>query len=344
MVLLAVVRPVVEYASTVWHTDQRLLAAIEAEQLRVLKRFVSVSCNVSSDVLHLEFGCRPYASWMAQRKLEYAVRLQRMPEGRLPSVVAGAQWTCAHGAKRPVMHTTVVQKLARQVPFDLAGARAVSAQQAKQSIAHAVRKHDVSRIQQSGRSAAARCVRFMGDVTEHPNKMQRYLEGPLTAGRRIKFMCRAGVLLTARRRQQMGAVADAACQHCRSSAEETVQHIVLGCAAYAPMRRVLWREVECTVGPAKLADFHGLPLDDALVALLGDHFWGDQAAGVDDAVQRFLEAMYLARQGAGGRQCGGPVSDPFARSACQVAMAKVMLNACFFAIVVIEAGICGAWQ
>ena len=98
------------------------------------------------------------------------------------------------------------------------------------------------------------------------------------------------------------------------------------------------------VGPARLADFHGLPLDDALVALLGDHFWGDQAAGVDDAVQRFLEAMYLARQGAGGRQCGGPVSDPFARSACQVAMAKVMLNACFFAIVVIEAGICGAWQ
>ncbi len=69
LVLLAVLRPVVEYASTVWEPTSQQLKRLEQVQLRVLSRIVRLNCNVAHDVLRMEMGCRPYSSWMDQRKL-----------------------------------------------------------------------------------------------------------------------------------------------------------------------------------------------------------------------------------------------------------------------------------
>ena len=92
IVLLVVLRPVVKYASTAWHPAAGHVQRIEAVQQRVLRRFVGLDCNVSDDILRLEFGCRSYASWMCQRVLKYVFKVARMDAARLPAVVARRAW------------------------------------------------------------------------------------------------------------------------------------------------------------------------------------------------------------------------------------------------------------
>ena len=72
--------------------------------MRVLRRFIRVGCNAAVEILHLEFGCRPFSSWMRQRVLEFAFRLGRMPAERLPAQVAAARWPLRQGSKRPELH------------------------------------------------------------------------------------------------------------------------------------------------------------------------------------------------------------------------------------------------
>ncbi len=102
VVLLAKLRPVLEYCSTVWHAAMDAQRSqLEGVMLRVMKRFLAVFENVHHDVLRMELGCRSLSSWMAQRALEYGFRLQRMPADRLPAAVNAAVWRRVQGAGRP---------------------------------------------------------------------------------------------------------------------------------------------------------------------------------------------------------------------------------------------------
>ena len=71
---------------------------------------MGLDCNVSDDVLRLEFGCRSCASWMRQRVLEYAFKVARMDAARLPAVVARCAWPLAQHARRPELHAAVVAR------------------------------------------------------------------------------------------------------------------------------------------------------------------------------------------------------------------------------------------
>jgi hypothetical protein len=91
VMLLAKLRPVLEYCSTVWHAATAAeRSQLEGVVIRVLKRFLAVYDNVHHDVLRMELGCRSMSSWMAQRVLEYSFRLRRMPADRLPAAVRAA--------------------------------------------------------------------------------------------------------------------------------------------------------------------------------------------------------------------------------------------------------------
>ena len=48
--------------------------------------------NGADDTLRLELGCRPFASWFSQRKLEYAYRLLQQDTCRLPRQVSEVCW------------------------------------------------------------------------------------------------------------------------------------------------------------------------------------------------------------------------------------------------------------
>jgi hypothetical protein len=64
----------------------------------------------------MELGCRPYASWMDQRKLEFAFQLATMEAAdRLPARVAAASWPRQARKGLPSMHAGVAASLERAV-------------------------------------------------------------------------------------------------------------------------------------------------------------------------------------------------------------------------------------
>ncbi len=70
----------------------------------MLRRIVRLPCAVADDVLQMEFGCRPYASCMDQRKLEFAFRLKTVAADRSPIRVASARWPAVARKGVPAMH------------------------------------------------------------------------------------------------------------------------------------------------------------------------------------------------------------------------------------------------
>jgi hypothetical protein len=79
--LSAVIRPML-----LCYTLPSLACMPRRQQPQTLASALPVSFNshIPDDVLRMELGCRSYASWMDQRKLEYAFRLGRMSDDRLP--------------------------------------------------------------------------------------------------------------------------------------------------------------------------------------------------------------------------------------------------------------------
>jgi len=105
------------------------------------------------------------------------------------------------------MHAGVVASLERAVGLtvaELAAAAGTSRASFKRAASGAVRKRDVREMRRKAKSTVGHHLRVLGDPGEHANQLQRYLAGPLTEVQRFKFVCRAGVLLTARRRFQRG--------------------------------------------------------------------------------------------------------------------------------------------
>jgi hypothetical protein len=108
MVLLSVVRPAMDYASTVWHGTDQELTQLEQVQTRALRRLVAAQANVADDLLRCELACRHTAQIGQQRKLEFAFELGRMPADRLPALIAQCGWgkhPVVNGRARPKLHT-----------------------------------------------------------------------------------------------------------------------------------------------------------------------------------------------------------------------------------------------
>ncbi len=72
---------------------------------------MGLNSHIPDDVLRMELGCKSYASWMDQRKLEYAFRLGRMSDDRLPRHVSKAAWPAAGGQCHERMHAGVVSAI-----------------------------------------------------------------------------------------------------------------------------------------------------------------------------------------------------------------------------------------
>jgi hypothetical protein len=151
---------------------------------------------------------------------------------------------------------------------------------------------------QKAKSTVGHHLRVMGDPGEHANQLQGYLAGQLTEVQHFKFVCRAGVLLTARRRFQQGQAQTAQCPFCPERPEETMHHALLACSAFDTERAAMWATVEQVVSRPTVSAAQTLPAEQQLAALLGDSFWGDRAEAVDGAVQQYLAAQMRRRRSA----------------------------------------------
>jgi hypothetical protein len=146
--------------------------------------------------------------------------------------------------------------------------------------------------------------------------------GPLTESQRFKFICRAGIMPTARRQWQQGRASAAKCLLCPEGPEETMLHALLACSAFATERAAMWAELEAEVGAVVASAARDMPADRQLAALLGDAQWGDHALAVDGIVREFLSVQFRRRQQAVPVvAAGGAVCDP-AHVACQACHAR----------------------
>jgi hypothetical protein len=190
---------------------------------------------------------------MDQRKLEFAFRLKTMAADRLPARVASASWPVVARKGMPAMHAGVVSALEQAVDIKVPALAAAGVGKAafKTVAGDVVRARDVRAMRRRAGSTVLHHLRVLGDPARHTNQLQRYLTGPLTESQRFKFICRAGVMPTARRQWQQGRASTAKCLLCPAEGlEETMHHALLACSAFATERDTMWAELEAEVGVA----------------------------------------------------------------------------------------------
>jgi hypothetical protein len=308
IVLMAKLRPVVEYGSTVWHVaSAQERNQIEAVMIRVMKRFLAVFENVHHDVLRMEWGCRSFNSWMTQRVLEYGFRLRRMSVDRLPAAVHASVWGRVPGARRPRMCAEELQRAVQRTALDVAQSAAdevTSYGHFKRIASEAVRVADLRDIVHGDRrtrqSTLHKYLQLVGPIpagSMFPNECRPYLTGIMSQGAQLKFLLRSGMLPVGRRESQKrrrGAVACAAC----GGPEEDAVHFVFTCGALHAARDKLHAELDSVTSGAFGQLQYDEPLDQVLLSLLGDSYWGAAAGAVDSCVRSFLVAAWAAREAA----------------------------------------------
>jgi hypothetical protein len=311
IMLLAVVRPVVEYGATVWHANAPQQAALESVQHQILSSMTGCPNTTSAHILRLETGCRSFGSWADQRKLEYFYRLQNMSADRLPRLVWQHNWQEGRRqggqAKMWDAHT---QEVARSVGIEhLADAcAAVDSYGAyKKQMSMAVRERDMQVVQADAltQSTLARYLPMLGSgVTVVPNTMQPYLAGVgPTVMTRLKLQFRSGTAAVAHRKELITRHSrrqDAAARQCPccGHADETHQHAVLHCPQYAALREQLRERLVAVVGEEKVVCWERMNDDQKYQTILSDSFWGDASTAciVDGLVQEFLSSLWDTRQ------------------------------------------------
>ena len=127
-----------------------------------------------------------------------------------------------------------------------------------------------------------------------PNECRPYLAGVVGRGAQLKFLLRAGMLPLGRlesRKRRRGA---ASC----GGPEEDATHFVFTCGALHAVRDQLYSRLDAITTGAFGQLMYDEPLDTALLGLLGDNYWGEQATAVDSCVRSFLVAAWAAREAA----------------------------------------------
>jgi len=309
IMLLAVVRPVVEYGATVWHANAPQQAALESVQHQILSSMTGCPNTTSTHILRIETGCRSFESWADQRKLEYFFKLQEMPDGRLPKLVWQHNWQEGRRQGGQVkMWDAHTREVAESVGMEELAAVCDAADSYgayKKRVSMAVRERDMQVAQTDAlqQSTLARYLPMLGpDVTAVPNTMQPYLAGiGPTVKSRLKLQFRSGTAAVAHRKElvtrhsRRQETASSQCPCC-GHGDETHQHAALHCPHYADMRAQLREQLVCEVGEEKVRSWEELGDEQQYQALLSDYFWGVNAVVVNDFVQEYLFSLWDARQ------------------------------------------------
>ena len=249
--------------------------------VRVLRRFIRVGCNAAVEILHLEFGCRPFSSWMRQRVLEFAFRLGRMPAERLPAQVAAARWPLRQGSKRPELHEHRLAAAERVTAVSVAASvptTSCSYAMFKQQAATAVRRADLAAIhaalQTRGRkSTVARYLDILGgDLADglFPATCQAYLRGRIGWDHQLKFLFRCGMARVGHRLCITGQAASPACSFC-GAADETAAHFTMECPAFTDEYGDFVLGLLDLAGQDACAAWLQLPPPNQLCAVLGSY-------------------------------------------------------------------------
>jgi hypothetical protein len=201
------------------------------------------------------------------------------------------------------MHDAQVQRISTLVRLDPSVQAAdpeVTYTMFKVQAALAIRRSDVRVLRHCGKSTVSKYLHSHSHIDVFPNKLQPYLEGPMTAGMRAKLLFKTGFApvqhLHARK---YATAADGApgtsCPFCPCE-DETAAHFALTCPQFAAWCTAMRAALRDHVGEHAFAAWDALPDDEQLAALLSDHQWGNAATGVDYIAQHYLSDIVQARE------------------------------------------------
>jgi hypothetical protein len=296
--LLAIIRPRVEYGSEVWWASPQQADVIESKiQIEVLKRSLHCKPNICHEVLRAEAGVRPLSSWLDQRKVEWWFKLQQQESGRLSRQAFEAKW---HSQRNYMSWERRFDKLRVELGMHEETLQARLKESHLPSFRAFVRWSIYERDRQvreegaKSRSTLAAYMQYYNDDINYYQPQPYLCTGPLNKGMELILQMRAGVLplntLTARFGRQSASRHNAQRDCCKSCAlgpefeelneAESPEHFLLACPAYQELRQNLWDQLNSDKDvAAKVQVLMAKSEEEKLHSMLDEKFWG---ADVDE--------------------------------------------------------------
>lgn len=297
VVLLSLVRPVFEFGAEVWVPDAAQCKAIDKVQTSIIKSAMHMSKeNPSSDGLLAEWGLRPMHMWLHERAIEYFCRVQRMPAHRLPRQVLVCMPANAPWVKK------VRQLVARYGVDESVFVRGLVACKSHVKSRIKAACQDRLRAASVSHSTVERYVQWV-----HPTVVDRFdLTGPATYLRacvptkgvelcmRIRLGCLCVHERVAKYARRNAPLCCPACQ----AGNESLEHFVFECPAYAALRAAMFGEIKQLLGSrqSKVDECCNLQGCEKVYSLVSTRFWGKaHGCEVSCVVAKFLDAAWKHR-------------------------------------------------
>jgi hypothetical protein len=295
--LLALIRPTVEYGSEVWWASPKQADSIESKvQIEVLKRALHCRPNICHEIIRAEVGVRPLSSWFDQRKMEWWFKLLHKEDSSLCKQVLQSTWPSLRNYSSWQKH---VDKL--MAGFGMQD-EAFMEQQKGEVLSH-FRSHVKFCIYERDRAAReerAKSKSTLACYMQHYNeeigcfKPQPYLcSKPLSKGMEIVMQLRAGILPLGSVTAKFGGSRQAASRgECKSCAldiggvegfgpgeAESPEHFMFTCPCYELERQELWERLNSVPSiAAKVIKLDAMQdQQQKLHSMLSEQFWGIEA-------------------------------------------------------------------
>ena len=298
--LLALIRPRVEYSSEVWWASSQQTNTIESKiQIEVLKRSLHCKPNICHEVLRAEAGVRPLSSWLDQRKVEWWFKLQQKDTTSFSRQALEASWPSHR-------NYTSWQKRFNKLRAELGMQEETLQARVREGHLPSFRAYvrwSIYERDRAVREEGARNKSTLATYMQHYNddinyfKPQPYLcTGPLSKGMELIMQLRAGILplnaMTAKFGRQSASRQSArreCCKSCDLGPElggevESPEHFLFDCPVYQAQRQKLWEKL--TSDPdvaAKCQILDGKSDEEKLHSMLNEEFWGvdvDEESGL----------------------------------------------------------------
>ena len=297
--LLALIRPRVEYGSEVWWASSQQVGVIESKiQIEVLKRSLHCKPNICHEVLRAEAGLRPLSSWLDQRKVEWWYKLQQQDSSSLSRQAFDASWS---SVGNHMSWKRRFDKLRVDLGMQEDTLQAKAGQQHLKSFRAYVRWSIYER-DRVVREESAKSKSTLAAYMQYYNKDIAYFKpqpylctGPLNKGMELIMQLRAGVLplntMTAKFGRSSASRHNAQKECCKSceldpknfselNEAETPEHFLFACPAYMAQREKLWEELNSDPDVAAKCQVLSTKSDEEkLHSMLDESFWG---AALDD--------------------------------------------------------------
>ena len=291
--LLALIRPCVEYGSEVWWASSQQADALESKiQIEVLKRSLHCKPNICHEVLRAEVGVRPLSSWLDQRKVEWWYKLNHKPQASLCRQSFEAHWPSQRNYMSWHKHVAALMSSLGMAQEGEGAKLHETLQGFRSHLRWSIYERDAATREEKAKtkSTLASYMQHYNDDINYFQPQPYLCSNVLNKGMELILQLRAGVLplhsLTARFGTRSGSQQAASRQECKSCAHllgemfgpgevETPVHFMFTCSAYHLLREEMWAKLKLEPEvAAKVNSLEGQSEEEKLYCMLDERFWG----------------------------------------------------------------------